>query len=580
MKPENILIFPMNEAGATAPVPAGQHKAMLAALKKAASDSCGPDSGHSASEAEQVAAAARGRLRRHLVKLCDFGSALVVREDLIGSADVRGMSAHGSTKYAPPETLLRHTYNVDASEALKLWPEHFIFAERSAGYSPFPVDVWSFGVTLFALAAGRLPFRHACITSSTFRAFLMATQRECLHDTMAGPKSTIWHSVPLAQLRWAWPSHFSPALTHLLGGCLRLRPAERWTMAQVMAHPWFGNPGWNPHGAPTGNLSPRLARSPTPSAPSSSSRRPDTSRDAAAEGRARTSTVPSTGSSGDSGDSAASQDYPPATSPPTHGGTSSSFLPSLSERAGSVVGYAPSIASAGSRALADARAGSASMQTAAASVSSRTSPAPSPGQGAYLLAGASPNVARRAKRPSLEGHAQAGAGGGVHMPLGVVACRSQSEGAPGRSSRKGSHPPPTSPGSVAVSPARGDTAAHTASMHISVPRRVGAASRSQTLSSPPARGGRGEPGSGTARLDVTSDGEEEEGGSSAFLVSAANMKSVPSLGEVLPGTVLEVPAQAEGGATPRLGRNSISSPGAPGRQEMGKADGSRTVVSG
>ena len=45
---------------------------------------------------------------------------------------------------------------------------------------------------------------------------------------------------------WKGPAAVSPALVHLLGGCLRVRASERWSMREVRDHAWFLNPKWDP----------------------------------------------------------------------------------------------------------------------------------------------------------------------------------------------------------------------------------------------------------------------------------------------------------------------------------------------
>ncbi len=218
--------------------------------------------------------AGQSALRQFLVRLCDFGSALINKHGPGGVAT--GVSPRGSTPYSCPQICvglvmqgtIRHALSkVHALDASALRREY------QAGYDAFAADVWSFGITLFTLIYGREPFRAAFVHSSTFRAFVRATQPHVLGDAIMCPASeAFWasstaqqHTPPLLQsschtththlahqaaaVSWAWPECFSPALTHLLAGCLRVRQRERLTMEQVVTHPWFKNPHWVPPSA-------------------------------------------------------------------------------------------------------------------------------------------------------------------------------------------------------------------------------------------------------------------------------------------------------------------------------------------
>ncbi len=190
----------------------------------------------------------------------------------------------------------------------QLWHDSKALSKALAhGYDPFKADVWSFGCTLFSVCSGVLPWRCPSAESSTFQGFIANTQPHVMGDFVMAPDSTLWllsqaealaHHEPSfmsegrsvapgtpshisglssqASLRsgaggssadsaarsaswrshtsasashilaWTWPRGFSPALIHLLRGCLAVRPSERFTMEQVKAHPWFENPRWVP----------------------------------------------------------------------------------------------------------------------------------------------------------------------------------------------------------------------------------------------------------------------------------------------------------------------------------------------
>ncbi len=205
-------------------------------------------------------------MHAHVAKLCDFGCAVVGEP----GKPLLGVSGKGSVLYAAPEVFLPYIHVRDVDLAHALWPPKG--APRSileGGYDACRADVWSFGVSLLVLATGKIPFRAASAISKTFRSFVRVTQPHVLveEDPLVAPSAPHWAS-PAASLSptsrggagspppgpsqgggetaWSWPRGFSPALIHLLRGCLAVRPSERFTMEQVTSHPWFGDPSWSP----------------------------------------------------------------------------------------------------------------------------------------------------------------------------------------------------------------------------------------------------------------------------------------------------------------------------------------------
>ena len=128
-------------------------------------------------------------------------------------------------------------------------------------------------MTLFAVVSNRLPFNTATFTDATFRAFVRTTAPHALDDFVLAPWATEWAADASAatRLRWRWSRSFSPALVHLLSGCLAVRPGERLSMEEVIAHPWFSTPRWVPpskHAAQTSTGSPGgVTRRPVPAVP-------------------------------------------------------------------------------------------------------------------------------------------------------------------------------------------------------------------------------------------------------------------------------------------------------------------------
>ncbi len=193
-------------------------------------------------------------LRSLTAKLCDFGCA--IHAPAPGQIPV-GKSGKGSTSYCAPEVAIVYLQGKSRPIFDKLWPQsEAIFAEMYRGYDSCLADVWSFGVTLFVTGSGRLPFRVASVDSSTFRAFISTTQPHVVGDEITAPYTAGWPSAHLhdSGASWSWPRGFSPALIHLLRGCLAVRPSERFTMEQVKSHPWFGNPMWIPTDSDTQHL--------------------------------------------------------------------------------------------------------------------------------------------------------------------------------------------------------------------------------------------------------------------------------------------------------------------------------------
>jgi serine/threonine protein kinase len=193
---------------------------------------------------------AAGHLHAFVIKLCDFGAALVNTEGPGGAAV--GVTPRGTSRFCSPQVMSGLINRGVTAGLTTLWspvahPD--LVRSCAASYDAFAADVWSFGATLYALAAGSEPFRAAGPQCAHFRAFVQATQPRSLHDEVMCPASHVWGgngTSASAPSSWGWPECFSPALVHLLSGCLRVRENERFTKEAVKTHPWFKDPTWVP----------------------------------------------------------------------------------------------------------------------------------------------------------------------------------------------------------------------------------------------------------------------------------------------------------------------------------------------
>ncbi len=253
VKPENILLFSPDNLtqGPCDAKSYNMHQANLLQLAaQAAPQSSGASSLHKAG---------------FMAKLTDWGSAFFSTVTDMREGKARGRSARGSTLYSCPEVQLIHVLSTSPEKSpagvprTDLWPTEATTAQAVAqaqeGYSPYAADVWSFGITVYAMVLGRAPFSVASPASKAFRAFVRATQPHVMEDIAMAPCYNAWNTDVGADghlPQWHWPSSFSPALVDLLTKCLQVREADRATVGEIKAPPWFTSPKWTPATMPPG----------------------------------------------------------------------------------------------------------------------------------------------------------------------------------------------------------------------------------------------------------------------------------------------------------------------------------------
>ena len=184
-------------------------------------------------------------------KLTDFGAA-AFREGSSGPSTAGAAVAAqpiwsdrtiGSSQYCPPEVIamnygrsLSASWDCQVSGAL---PRAATEAPRM--YDACVADVWSWAVTVYTLACGRLPFKKAHVSDYRFRAFLAATQAHTLTDGAADVSTLCGLTAEQAAFQWTWPTSFSQPLVELLAACLRFRPEERPSVQGILGSQWISS---------------------------------------------------------------------------------------------------------------------------------------------------------------------------------------------------------------------------------------------------------------------------------------------------------------------------------------------------
>ncbi|TNJ30452.1 Kinase, CAMK CAMKL [Giardia muris] len=129
------------------------------------------------------------------IKLIDFGLSNILMSD-----ETRFKTACGSPSYASPEMLSGRKYHGPS------------------------VDVWAAGIILYAMLCGYLPFDHDN-TESLYKKIIAGV--------------------------FQIPSHVSPPAADLLRKILVVNPDKRYTIADILQHPWFVESYVGPEPAPS-----------------------------------------------------------------------------------------------------------------------------------------------------------------------------------------------------------------------------------------------------------------------------------------------------------------------------------------
>ena len=119
-----------------------------------------------------------------------------------------------STRCAPGQ-VLQHSCGSPCYAA----PEMLTTYGQQHGYVGHPVDVWSCGVTLFAMVCGFLPFEHTS-TNVLYKKIIAGA--------------------------YVSPPHLSRECKDVMRRLLTTEPKKRWEIPQILAHPWCTDGGREP----------------------------------------------------------------------------------------------------------------------------------------------------------------------------------------------------------------------------------------------------------------------------------------------------------------------------------------------
>ncbi|CAO3592574.1 unnamed protein product [Absidia cylindrospora] len=144
------------------------------------------------------------------IKLCDFGLAVYQRHSVAPTHLTKVAHPNNSPPSSPPCDTNSTTSSTAVGGSLAYCAPEQIKASHVLTCPK--TDVWSLGVVLYAMFAGRLPFDDDY--DVRLRQSILAGQYDM-------------------------PDSFSPELADLISHCLEIDPAARYSLEDVMNHPWL-----------------------------------------------------------------------------------------------------------------------------------------------------------------------------------------------------------------------------------------------------------------------------------------------------------------------------------------------------
>lgn len=94
------------------------------------------------------------------------------------------------------------------------------------GYTGFKADMWSAGVSLYAMVVGTVPFKAAQITK--LNELIKSAKYNYSYQSGSMPRTTANAA-----------SQYSPELRDLIGKLLTVDPSKRLSAEQALQHPWL-----------------------------------------------------------------------------------------------------------------------------------------------------------------------------------------------------------------------------------------------------------------------------------------------------------------------------------------------------
>ena len=147
--------------------------------------------------------------------LCDFGLAEFVTHDIVrGSPD----PYERTSGRPPPRNIGPSESSTSIAGSLQYASPELIMSP--AGFLSSVVDVWAFGVVVYALLVGDLPFQH------TFqpRVQMMILAGEWNAEALERAKGVVGYEEEVSEL---------------MCGCLDMQSEQRWTIGQVLGSRWL-----------------------------------------------------------------------------------------------------------------------------------------------------------------------------------------------------------------------------------------------------------------------------------------------------------------------------------------------------